>query len=185
MKLHEDIWNKFANLTKTRLLSKYDPALLVPDPGNIVSKLKVPHCGFYITVYDSKQKKVVSVGFLEKNKQDILVSSNTVVDALYTELEAKGVSSESLPVSSFSFVVVWDLIFMKNALAWNENTDGVYFSWGDRYKSIYLPHEIIRMSSTKVEILNRLCSWEAGVPSNLWRLPEGRCYKMVADSYSI
>lgn len=185
MKIHQDVWSRFANSIKARLLSMYDPAVLVPPVEDLIPKLRVQHCGFYITMYDTKQEKAAREGFLKKEAEDIIQSANSVAQALYTKLQAEGVSSKSLSISSFNFVVVWDLIFVKNALSWNENSEGVYFCWGDRYKGLYLPHEITRMSATKVEILNRLCSWECHVPSNLWRLPCGQIWKIVCDSYTI
>ena len=85
----------------------------------------------------------------------------------------------------FNFVIVWDVVFLKNSLGWDENEDGVHFQWGDEYKGLYLPYEIKQMKVPKTEVLNRLCSWETHVISNLWRLPEGRISRVVVDSFVI
>lgn len=185
MKIAEDTWARLAILLKTRLLSKYDPGALTPDDGDISSKLEFQHRGFYISVYDSKKDKIARTGFLREGCTNVLHSAMQALDGLYSELEAKGVSSKKLPSSSYNFVVVWDLIFIGNPLTWDENLDGIYLNWGDRYKGMYLPCEIKQMSVTKPETLNRLCSWEMGIPSNLWRLPECMCRKILCDSYSI
>lgn len=185
MKIADHIWSHLATLLKTRLLAKYNPGTLTPDDSGIVSKLEIPHHGFYLSVYDSGKGKIARVGFLRAGCKNILESATQALEGLHTELEAKGISHKKLLTSSYNFVVVWDLIFIENSLAWDANVDGIYFSWGDRYKGMYLPYEIKQMSTTKVETLNRLCSWEMGIPSNLWRLSEMLSYRMLVDSYSI
>lgn len=185
MKIADNTWTRLATLLKARLLAKYDPGTLLPDASGISSNLKIRHRGCYISVYDSQKDKLARAGFLREGCQDVLESAMQVLEALHTELEAKGISHKKLPSSSYNFVVVWDLVFIANPLIWDANTDGIYLNWGDKYKGLYLSHEIKRMSVTKAEVLNRLCSWEIGIPSNLWRLPEGMTYKILCDSYSI
>ncbi len=185
MKIADDIWLRLATLLKARLLAKYDPGVLAPEEGGIGSKLEIRHRGFYASVYDSKKDKMANVGFLQGGCTNVLESAMKALTALHAELKAKGVPHKKLPTSSYNFAVVWDLIFIENSLAWDANSDGIYLSWGDRYKGLYLPYEIKQMSVTKSEVLNRLCSWQIGIPSNLWRLPEGMTYKILCDSYSI
>lgn len=185
MKITDNVWTRLSSLLKSRLLAKYDPGILSPDASDLESKLAIQHQGCYISVYDSKNDKVARAGFLKQDCQNVLESTMQVLNALYTELEAKGISHKKLPSSSFNFVVIWDLVFIENSLAWDANMDGVYLNWGDKYKGLYLPYEIKQMSVTKVEVLNRLCSWELGIPSNLWRLPEMLSFRILADSYSI
>ena len=185
MKITDNTWTRLAPLLKARLLAKYDPGILTPDASGLSSKLAIRHQGCYISVHDSQKNKLARVGFLRQNCQDVLESATQVLEALHTELEAKGIPHKKLPSSSYNFAVVWDLVFIENPLAWDANTDGIYLNWGDKYKGLYLPYEIKQMSTTKVEVLNRLCSWELGIPSNLWRLPEGMTYKILCDSYSI
>ena len=185
MKIADNVWTRLASLLKARLLAKYDPGILSPDASGLESKLEIQHQGCYISVYDSKNDKMARACFLTQGCQNILESTMQVLNALHTELEAKGVSHKKLSSSSYNFAVVWDLFFIENSLAWDANTDGIYLNWGDKYKGLYLPYEIRKMSVTKAEVLNRLCSWELGIPSNLWRLPEGMTYKISCDSYSI
>jgi len=185
MKLAPENWNALATLLKSKLLAKFDPATLVPPDTDISKKLEMPHKGFYVVVFDSSKKQLVRVGFLEDEQSNLLASASKVVEALYTELQAKDIPYRSLLTGSFSLVAVWDVVFINNGLAWAENEDGIYFTWGDRYKGMYLPIEIQQMTVTKNEIMNRICSYQAGVPSNLWRLPEGMCSRIICDSYTI
>lgn len=185
MKIAEDTWSRLSSLLKARLLAKYDPGIIVPDAGDISSKLDIPHRGFYLNIYDSSNEQIARVGFLEKGCTNILESAMQALEGMYTELEAKNIPHKKLLTGVYNFVIVWDLMFLSHSLEWDINTDGIYLNWGDRYKGLYLPYEIKKMSVTKVETLNRLCSWEVGIPSNLWRLPECMCWKILADSYSI
>ncbi len=185
MKIADKTWDKLASFLKSRLLAKYDPGVLSPDASGLDSSLKIQHGGCYISVYDSKREKIARAGFLRQGCQNVLNSATQALEALHTELEAKGIPHKKLPSSSYNFVVVWDLVFIEHSLAWDANTDGIYLNWGERYKGMYLPYEIKQMSVTKAEVLNRLCSWELGIPSNLWRLPECMCWKILADSYTI
>ena len=185
MKIAEDSWLHLATLLKSRLLAKYDPGALIPDDGEIASRLEFQHRGFYISVYDSGGGKIARTGFFREGCTNVLHSAMQALAGLHSELEAKGISSKALPTSSYNFAAVWDLIFIENPLAWDVNVDGIYLTWGDKYKGLYLPCEIKRMSVTKPVILDRLCSFKLGIPANLWRLPECLSYRILADSYSI
>lgn len=185
MKMSQDIWLNLATLLKSQLLARYDPGTLVSESSKISSKLDLPHRGFYISVYDSKNEKIARSGFLREDCINVLESSMQALEGLHSELKAKGISHKKLLTSSYNFVAVWDLVFLENSLAWDDNMDGIYLNWGDRYKGMYLPYEIKQMSVTKIEVMNRLCSWELGIPSNLWRLPEGMTHGIFCDSYSL
>lgn len=184
MRIALDIWSQLAQLLKAKLLAKFDPSLLVSTNETIRSQLALEHKGFYLGVLDSSQKSVARVGFMKENCSNVLQSGETIIEAFHAEMQAKAIPHQVLPAASFHFTVIWDISFSNNGLAWNENQDGVYFNWGDRYKGLYLPYQIKRMRVTKTEIMNRLCGWEAKVPSNLWRLPEGLVHRLLCDSYS-
>ncbi|MHA2279449.1 MAG: hypothetical protein ACXAC5_00960 [Promethearchaeota archaeon] len=185
MKLSRESWKSLAENLKNRLLAKFDPATLVAPNAELRSKLEVSHKGFYLVILDSSKNKVIRVGFLEDDLVNIMDTAYKVVEAAYVELQAKNVPYKKLLTSSFNFTAVWDVVFINNGIAWNENEDGIYFAWGDRYKGMYLPIEIQQMVVSKTEIMNRLCSYQSGVPSNLWRLPEGLVFRLIADSYSL
>lgn len=182
MKLEQNLWSKLASYTKGRLLSKYDPSTLVPSINEEQEGLEADHKGFYLGIKSSTGEPLLRVGFLE-DSTNILSSLNRAVEAAYADLSARGVPSKVVQTSTLYFTVVNDVTFTNNGLAWDENEDGVYFSWGDTYKGLYLPYQIKQMSVKKSEIMNRLCSWESGVPSNLWRLPEGMVHRLSCDSF--
>jgi hypothetical protein len=185
MKITEEIWKQLAQLLKKRLLSQFDPSTMVPADSELRTKVNLPHKGFYLGVLDSSQKEVARVGFLKEDCTNILESAYSVIEAFATEMKAQAINHQVLPAASFHFTAIWDVVFIPKGLEWNENADGVYFAWGDRYKGLYLPYQIQRMTVTKTEIMNRLCSWEAKVPSNLWRLPEGLISRLICDSYTL
>lgn len=184
MKIVAENWNSLASLFKSQLLAKFDSATLVPPYSDLSKKLNMPHKGFYAIVFDSSNNQLVRVGFLEDGQTNLVDSVSKVVEALYIELQAKNIPYQKLLTGSFNLVAIWDLVFINNGLAWAENEDGVYFSWGDRYNGMYLPIEIQQMTVTKNEIMNRLCV-ASGIPSTCWRLPEGMCSRILCDSYSI
>jgi len=185
VKLSKDIWNSFATLLKSQLLAKFNPAALVPSDSVLASKLQLPHKGFYGTVLDSANEEIATAGFLEDGQNDLIGSSHKVIEALYIELQTKGISEQRVLTGSFNFTVVWDALFINNGIDWNENEDGVTFEWGNKYKGMYLPWEIKKMTISKVEIMNRICSYRSGVPSNLWRLPEGIVHRLLCDSFTL
>jgi len=183
MKLQKDLGQKITQYAKHYVLSKYDPTTLVMSFDPELEGWKLKHKGFYIGIVDSSGTQLVRVGFLEENCSNIVNSTNRVLEAVFAELTTKNISVKAIQTSTFYVTMVIDVVFMSNPLNWNENDDGVYFSWGDRYKGMYLPYEIKRLSVKKTEIMNRVCSWEASVPGNLWRLPEGLCSRLICDSY--
>jgi len=184
VKIIAENWNALASLFKSQLLAKFDPATLVPPESDLSKKLNMLHKGFYAIAFDSSNNKLARVGFLEDGQANLVSSASKVVEALYTELQAKSIPHQKLLTGSFNLVAIWDLVFINNGLAWAENEDGIYFSWGDLYKGMYLPIEVQQMTVTKNEIMNRLAS-QSGIPSNCWRLPEGMCSRIICDSYSI
>ncbi len=183
MKLTEESGRKLSQYAKQYILAKYDPSILVPAIDMESAEWKLAHKGFYIGIRDSSGTQIIRTGFLEEDGSNVLDSLNRVLEAVYTELSTKGISDKIVQTSMFYLTLVTDVTFIGNPLSWNENEDGIYFSWGDKYKGLYLPYEIKELSVKKTEIMNRLCSLEAKVPSNLWRLPEGLVHRLVCQSY--
>ncbi len=179
-----DIWYKIAMNVKESLIAKFDQTTIVP-PLNDKNLFQRQHKGFYVGIISSSDKEVVRVGFMREDCSDVSESANKVIEALYTELKAKNIPIQVLQTATYHFTIIDDDIHINAGLLWDENKEGVYFSWGDRYQGLYLPYQIKKMDVTKSEIMNRLCSWEANVPSNLWRLPEGMVWKLRCDSYTI
>jgi len=183
MKLSEATGHKLSQYAKHFVLAKYDPSTLVPviDPES--AELKLAHKGVYVGINDSTGNQTIRTGFLDEDCSNVLNSLNRVLEAVYAELSTKGISAKLVQTSIFYLTVVTEVVFIGNPLSWNENEDGVYFSWGEKYKGLYLPYEIKQLSVKKTEIMNRLCSLQSRVPSNLWRLPEGMCSRLVCESY--
>ena len=180
----QDIWNKLASYAKGHLLSKFDPTLITGSSEDFAPHLEIPHKGFYLAVENSSQQEVVRAGFLQEECNNVLDSTHRVVDAVYAELTAKNLPAQTVQTGRLHFTTVLDIDFIENGLAWDTNEDGIYFSWGDRYKGIYLPYQIRKMNVTHHEIMSKLCSLVAGVPSNLWRLPEALIWRLTCDSHS-
>lgn len=184
MKLTPELWKKLAIYVKSVLFSKRDPSTLVPELTKLdLEDLHRKHRGFYIGLQDSSQKDTALVGFMDEGLDNLGDSVKKVVDALDSEINAKQISISSMQTSVFYFTIINNIEFINNGLAWNENEDGIYFNWGDKYKGMYLPYQIKNMNIKKTEIMNRLVSYEAKIPSNLWRLPEGMTWKLVCDSF--
>ena len=78
---------------------------------------------------------------------------------------------------------VHDVIYLQNPLDWDEDKNGIYFQWGQKYKGFYLPNQIKKINSEnkKIKVLDKLVCHEVGLISNLWRMPEGLVYKIVCD----
>lgn len=162
----------------------YDPSSMFVEQENLKKELNIPHRGFYIGVVNSTDEEVSRVGFMQEGLTNIRDSATIVCKNLYDELVSKNVVVDRIKTSTFFFSVVWDCIYLPDPLIWNESTDGVYFMWGQRYKGLYLPYQINRMKMSKIDILDRLCSFEAKVPSSLWRLPEGLVFRVLCDSFT-
>lgn len=93
-------------------------------------------------------------------------------------------SHSKLQGTHLHLTVVKDAVYLEKPLEWDATKDGVFFMWGDKYRGMLLPFEIARIKADKVRILDRLCSYKAGVPSSLWRLPEGTVWALKCDSYN-
>ncbi len=185
MKLASEIWEPLSKILKDKLLAKYDPAVLVTPEKDLHSRMTVGHKGFYVTIFDSSKAKLIQVGFMEGDQTNVLDSGNRVVEAVYTEMQAQVISHRKLLTATFAYTCIWDVVQAKTGLAWDENNDGVHLAWGDRYKAMYLPIEIQQMSIPKTEIMNRLTTWGAKLPSNCWRLPEMIVHRLLCDSYTL
>ncbi len=172
-----------SNHCRSKLTSLFDPAVPFAEQKNLHAELNFPHKGFYIGVVDAEGNDVCRSGFL-KDAVNVCDSADAVVSNLHNDLKAKNIPVSQVHSSSFYFTVVTDVRYMSDPLSWNEETDGVYFMWGQDYRGLYLPYQIKRAGIPKVKILDRLCTWEAGVASNLWRLPEGLCWVLSCQSHS-
>jgi len=77
-------------------------------------------------------------------------------------------------------------VLTEDPMDWILGKDGVAFQWGqigERSSVFYTPLETRMLRCAKNDVLHRLCCWKAGVPSNLWRKPEGLVWKLTCESY--
>jgi len=177
-------WPELANHFRTALAAKFDPTVLVPSNISLKTVTKELHKGLYIGVMDNNDQEVACEGFLEEKLQNVADSVARVLDPIHESLKRSGMNKNSAQTAAFHFTVVHDVVYIKDPREWNENTDGLFFQWGQEYKGIMLPYQIRKLNVPKTEVLDRLCSLKAGVASSLWRLPEGLVFRLISDSYS-
>lgn len=176
-------WPDINQYMRESVLSLFGPHI-VPAKIEANEAFKVSHHGIYLGVVNRSGNPVARLGFMDNVYDDILPNLTKLRDELIDFVKTNNWTAHDFVTSSLHYCIVMSVVFMENPLTWNEQADGIYFQWGESYRGFYLPYEIQRMSITKTEIMNHLCSLEAHVPSNLWRLPEGLCFKLICDSYS-
>lgn len=184
MSLSPDLWTRVARYARNKLAGMFDPSHMFAEESDLREQMEIEHKGFYAGVVDSSENELIREGFLKDGQTNVLASLDVVLTNIHSALKVQGVTRPTIETSTLYFSLVKECLYIKNPLQWDESVDGICFQWGQRYKSLYLPYQINRSSSTKFEIMDRLCSWEAGVPSNLWRMPEGLCWRLICDSYS-
>lgn len=172
-------WDKLINYVRTSVTSKFDSSIIVSDHN---FNIPVNHIGFFISIELANGDIVFRDGFLKANLTDIKSSSDIVINNIKSVLTAKNIKLSEIQGSTFYFTSVINQSYMADPLSWNENVDGVYFQWGQDYRGYYLPYEIRKMNIPKIEIMDRLCSHQCNLVTNLWRLPEGLCFKLICES---
>jgi len=177
-------WSSLVNHARSKIDHYYDPASIFAEQQDLRLQLEIKHKGVYIGFDDSRGNPILREGFLKDGLLNILQTTEQVVDNVYSMLRKESIPISKVHTGTFHFTIVTDVTYLPNPTAWNENRDGVYFMWGQDYRALYLPYQIRKMNLSKIEILDRLCSWEAGVAANLWRLPEGLVWKLTCHSHS-
>jgi len=175
---------KLANHVRSRVTAAYDPAALFAEDPDLKKQLNTPHKGLYIGIISSTNEPLAREGFLKEEQTNALDSASIVVSSLQSAFEKNNITIDKIKTATFHFSVISDCVYMPDPSTWNENNDGIYFMWGQKYRGLYLPYQIKSMNLPKSEIMDRLCSWEAGVTSNLWKLPEGLCYRLICQSHA-
>lgn len=175
--------NKLASYARTKIISLLDASTPAVSDSSIRAELNAAHKGFYIGVVDAEGEEIVRSGFL-KGSQNVFDSVDMASQQAADSLRTAGVTISKVHTSTFFFTLVNDVTYMQDPMSWQEDSDGVYFMWGQSYRGLYLPYQIKQMSVSKVEVLDRLCAWEVGVASNLWRLPEGLVWRLSCQSFS-
>lgn len=174
-------WQKVSDYTRESLLRIADPSL--PQTSVFPEALSVKHRGFFLGLISPKGDDIAREGFLFDDTNDLRGSVDRAIIAFAAALESQKIAMNAIQAGTLQLCLICEIVFIKEPLNWDDSKDGVYFSWGDRYKGLYLPYQIRRSDSTKIEIMEKLCSYQAHVPSNLWQYPCGMVYKLVAESY--
>lgn len=183
MAIHQIQWVNINNHFRQSVLSLFDENI-VPENIKEHDSYSVRHHGIYIGVVNVHGDSVCRLGSMDGDHNNLIESVKNIRKLLLDFVKEHKWTANMFLTSSLHYCVVLSSSFIDNPLNWNEQEDGIYFQWGDKYRGFYLPYEVQRMNVSKIEVLNRLCTWEAKVPANLWRLPEGLCFKLVCDSYS-
>lgn len=170
------------NYVRSRIATAFDPSSLFVEDKNLRENLRIPHKGFYIGVIDSLDENIVREGFLEEDLHNILDSAEKVVENVIRKIRSNSISISKIQTSTFYITTIFEVSYIQNPLHWDENKDGIYFQWGQNYKALYLPYQVKKMNLSKIEVMDRLCCWEAGLAA-LWRKPEGLCFRMICETF--
>lgn len=146
-------------------------------------QLNILHKGFFVGLLGPDGKRIYRKGFMNGTKNNILDSADAIIPLVVDDIKHGNLSQEDLDKYPLMLTVVLDMKRLKNSLEWDPNRDGVYFQWGDKYEGLYLPFEIKAMNVSQNETMDRLCSWEVGVPATFWRLAEGLTWQIVCESH--
>jgi len=170
------------NHARSRVESALDPSIMFVENKELKTLL-VPHKGFYIGIEDSSGEEILREGFLKEDLRSILESAEITIENTVRKLKHNSVALTKIQTSTFYLTIVYDLSYIQNPLHWDENKDGIYLQWGQDYKALYLPYQVKKMSIPKIEIMDRLCCWEAGLAASLWRKPEGLCFRIICQTF--
>jgi len=143
----------------------------------------IPHKGFYIGILDSNGNDLLREGFLKESCPNVFDSANNIIDQIHDK-DKEGQYDKKVFDNRLYLTLVKDLQYIENPLDWDENNDGIFMMFGQKFKGLYLPYQIRRMNCPKKEVLDRLASWECGTVSSLWALPETLVSKILCDSFA-
>lgn len=179
----KDYLNTLALFIKNQLLLSFNSNnenLLFPT--NAVNDYSCK--GLFFSVINTDETESAREGELFE-KADLKNSVQSIVSKLSAKLKLIDYSYNKLQISNFRLTYVYDVIYLKNPLEWDENKDGVYFQWGQKYRGLFLPNQIKKIQGSKIDVLDRLLCHEIGLISNLWRMPEGLVFKIDCEQVTI
>jgi len=180
--ISNDNWRQLAGYARDKILALYDPTSLHPASADLRGKFEEPHKGFYVGLEDSNGQ-FARAGFMQEGLANAFDSCDRVVSSLFDSIRTK-VDADRVKPSQFHMVLVQNVQYMPDPTRWDQSKDGIYFQWGQDYRGLLLPYQIARLNLTQVDIMDRLCQFEAGVAASLWRLPCGLCWKITCQQYS-
>lgn len=182
-KIDKKTWNKLLNHIRSKVLHLYDPSTEFKVEDNIASELQTDHQGFYIGVVDKNGNEITTVGFMQDGLDNVFQSADIVVQKLFNDLQKQKISRNDFRSFSVYLEVIRSCKYIINPLEWNEEKDGVYFMWGQKYSAICLPYQVKLRNKNKIDLMDQLVSWDTKLPSNFWRLPEGMCFRLRCESF--
>ena len=179
----DKVWENLLSYVRHKIESSIDPTLVFVEPEGLKDSLNLPHKGFYIGIMNSSSEDILREGYLKEGLHNVFESTHTTIGNICKQLKNENIAVSQIQTGKIFLTVVSDVIYIQNPTHWDENKDGVYFQWGQNYKALYLPYQIKHMDLSKIEIMDRLCGWEAGLASNLWRKSSGLVFRMLALTY--
>ena len=183
-KIPKNDLSQIMNYARSKIIHLYEPSSVFGEPKDLRSSLQIDHKGVYLGVVDSSNNEIIREGFMEPCKKNVLDSIDHVISILFPQLKTKGYTSAYFKTSILHICIIFDVIYMPNPMSWDENEDGLYMQWGQKYKGMYLPYQIKRLNTHKIGVLDRLCGWECRLVSNIWRSPEALLYSLKNSSIS-
>jgi len=167
---------------KSKIDNLYNLSLPVIADKELNTLSNTQHKGFYIGIIDSKEEEVVRTGIMHENLTNIVTSADTACQMVYDHCKLQNIPKSKIQTSTFYTTVITDVQYIADPRLWDETKDGIYFMWGQDFKGFYLPYEIQRMGLSKIEIWDHLLSTQIKIASNLWKLPEGLCWRLSCIS---
>jgi hypothetical protein len=172
--------NKLALFLKSQILQSFDK-----NNENVLFPVDNYICkGLFFSVIDTDGSEAAREGLMS-DELDVKILTQDISLKLSAKLKLIGYSYNKLQLSNFCLTFVNDVVYLKNPLEWDENKDGVYFQWGQKYRGFFLPNQIKKLQGSKIDILDRLLCHEIGLISNLWRMPEGLVFKIDCEQIVI
>lgn len=163
---------------RSRIEYLYNPAMPFGEERGLREKSSMVHHGIYVLIESATGDTLAREGYLQNSMQNYMDSVDTILNTCFNTLKSKNISYNKFASSRVVLTIVKSIQYIPDSLSWDENEDGVYMQWGQKYKALYLPYQIQKMGLSKIDTLDRLCAWETGLASSLWRVPEMLIYRL-------
>ncbi len=163
---------------RSRIEYLYNPTMPFGEEKGLREKSVMLHNGIYILIESATGEILAREGYMQKPMHNYMDSVGTVIENCFNTLKSKAINYNKFASSRLVLTIVKSIQYMPDSLSWDENEDGVYMQWGQKYKAFYLPYQIQKMGLSKIDTLDRLCAWETGLASSLWRVPEMLVYRL-------
>lgn len=176
-----EVKNNLLNHVRSKVIHLYNPETEFLVSDSLQNELDIDHKGFYIGIIKDGQE-IAQQGFMSEDANDLLKSVDVVIKDLFEKLNNTNISKDIVRKSTFHLEIIKECKYIVNPLEWDEDKDGIYFMWGQDYSAMYLPYQVKLKNQNKIDLMDQLCCFEAKLPANLWRLPEGMCFRIESES---